>query len=80
MVEYEALSLDYCYACDQDEPWPDTGVYMWCMECNHRYLTAQDLVNAHTELIEELNAEHPGLKPKTSADDIYACPLCAHDF
>lgn len=71
------------------EPVPD-GAYLVCGECGHCYVTADDLRREYRLMDErcmaspwydatsELWAVDPLVVP--TADEIYACPLCAHDF
>lgn len=55
-----------------DEPIPD-GAYLVCGECGHCYVTAADLIEAERRL-------YPDLPARTSAAQMWSCPLCAHDF
>lgn len=70
---------DYCYSCGRDEPIPPSGAYIVCLECSHVYTTAQDLVDAYRSESERIYAE-PASAPVPTADAIYHCPLCLHDF
>jgi hypothetical protein len=80
----EAPSTDFCWSCSRDEPIPEGGAYQICGECNHVYGTEQDLVDAHNQIITEMNQRmRPGQSKFglwTTAEDIYFCHHCLHDF
>lgn len=59
----------FCWSCNEHEERPD-DVFVVCFECNHVYPTRADLEHSF--------AEHTGFERK--AADIFACPLCVHDF
>ena len=62
---------------------PET--YRVCFECKHVYSTPADLEAAWTRTVREINqsaAEHnaPLISEHRSADEIYFCQECIHDF
>jgi hypothetical protein len=73
------------------EPIP-AHYYILCVECGHCYVTAEDLEAAHREADARAMAApwheswvaaglaYAGPWPELKASEIFACPLCAHDF
>jgi len=57
---------DLCYSCGKKEI-PAENDFLKCGECFHIFRTEQELI--------ALDWFGPG-----SPTEIYACPLCAHDF
>ncbi|MEU4726501.1 hypothetical protein AB0G06_43480 [Nonomuraea dietziae] len=82
------VSKDYCWSCNKDEPIPPSGAYVVCFECGHVYATEQDLIDAYNRIVTEMNADgarrygdaHQPIALRTSADGIYFCQHCIHDF
>lgn len=66
---------DWCYSCNRSEPIPEAGAYLVCGECFHCFDTADDLMAAVRKMAAEIGVQAPA-----SADEVYFCPLCAHDF
>jgi len=50
--------------------------YLRCLECGHWYATECELVETDRRM---WPAEFGPYEPKP-ADEIYVCPLCAHDL
>jgi hypothetical protein len=79
---------DWCYGHNAVEPIPEGVIpYLCCFECKHAYLTEAELVAEHNKIVTEMNeysARHelpnPVIPLVTSAEFIYTCPLCIHDF
>jgi hypothetical protein len=74
----EACGDMHCYMHHVDEP--STGAFRVCGECGHVYRTAEDLRMAWADA---QDAPGFGLSPDAAAppaEQIYACPLCAHDW
>jgi len=66
----------HCWWHNVDEP---DGGYRACLECRHVYRTAEDLREAWRE--EVTAAALPGTVVVVPvADEIFACPLCCHDW
>jgi len=66
----------HCWWHNTDEP---DGGYRACFECRHVYATAEDLREAWRA--EVAVAALPGaVVVVPPADEIGACPLCAHDW
>ena len=56
------------------------GAHRVCGECFHVYGTAEELL---TETNRTLSHYGPGMgpgRPITDPEQVYSCPLCAHDF
>lgn len=69
----------HCHMCGVDEP--GDGAFRRCFECGHVYRTAESLREAWAEA----TAQGYGLPPGTDVtappvEQIYGCPLCAHDW
>lgn len=60
----------WCAYHNAAEPYVDDAPI--CGECWHQFQSDQDLVDQH-------NAE-PGIRQAATAADVFACPLCTHDF
>lgn len=72
---------DRCQSCGQEQ---DTGIfaYLVCGECWHVYDTEEDLLRVWRELWIRLDfpeAARADLMAVT-AEEIFACPCCAHDL
>lgn len=90
LIENSKPGLDYCYVCGQYED--SLRAFRVCFECNHVYKTAQDLLDAHNKILDEVNSEElhfwgseKPVKRKpiphvTNVEEVYSCPLCIHDF
>ena len=84
---HDACLPVHCWEHDVDEIQTPTS-YKRCFECKHVYQTAQDLIDAYNQVVAEMNAdgarrygaEHEPRPPRTSAEDIYFCQHCMHDF
>jgi len=76
-VEYEQLTLDWCYSCGRDEPVPPSGAYLICPECGHVYETADDLLEDYLAQAPERILSH---RIPAWADEITFCPLCLHNL
>lgn len=59
------------------EPIPD-GAYRVCVECGHCFVTEQDLIDADRAWFTDV--EPRDRPPVRAGAEVYACPLCAHDF
>ena len=77
------VNLIYCHIHDVFEVLKPNA-YQVCFECKHVYNTSQDLEEAYTRIVRELNKtaesdmrEFPDHKP---AYKIYFCQECLHDF
>lgn len=58
-----------------EEPIPPNS-YRVCLECGHCYTTREDLLYEDAKVRREI-----GMKTPQDPDaEIYACPLCTHDF
>jgi len=68
-------SPDWCHSCLKLEPLPD-DYYIVCGECGHVYVTTEELVKAFRDYYEP----RVGQMLPASPEEIYACPLCGHDF
>lgn len=78
----EAFAGARCCAHGVDEPWAEDD-FKFCYECWHVFRTEQDLVDAHNRSVREDQLYFKGtdmLVLATSADTIYSCPYCIHDF
>ncbi|WP_431911643.1 hypothetical protein [Nonomuraea jabiensis] len=78
---------DFCWSCYKDEPIPEGGAYQVCFECSHVYVTWEDLVDTYNVRTLATNKAHPEFAPLAllvsspeSAERIFHCPLCLHDF
>lgn len=60
----------HCYSHHVDED--GDAAYIFCPECFHVYPTKEDLVAAYNRTL-------PGNSGRT-AETIYWCPECGHDF
>jgi len=73
---------DFCWGCMQNEPFPE-GVrpFRICGECNHLFVTAQDLIDEDVVIRREGLAfgYYDSLEPRTP-EEIFSCPICMHDF
>jgi hypothetical protein len=65
----------HCYFHMIDEP--DENAVLVCGECMHAFQTESEVVDAHNVIMREVSAA-PVLAVTTS--DVWACPLCTHDF
>jgi hypothetical protein len=72
----DACHDSHCYWHHVDEP--ADGAYRVCFECRHVYPTAEDLRAAFASEISP-DLDDPAAEPPP-AEQIYACPLCAHDW
>lgn len=72
--EYDPCD-SWCYGCMRCEPLRD-GDYRVCGECMHVYRTSEALLDAHTALLNRLDIKWNFVR----VDQIYSCPVCAHDF
>lgn len=82
-VQFEQLTLDWCYSCWRAEPIPPSGAYVTCFECGHVYETANDLLIAYNDMVEGLNSVMSSIGPinwAENAEGILLCPLCMHDL
>lgn len=87
--EVDQSHPDYCWYHHALEPMTAT-TYRVCGECFHVFETAQELVDAHNVVIDQINNEprERGYKSMNLAARktvetvhlIYACPFCVHDF
>lgn len=73
-------SPDYCYYCNQIEPWDPGKNFRYCGECMHVYKSKEELENEFDKLIERKYWWERFTKRKIPAALIYACPKCGHDF
>jgi hypothetical protein len=72
----EACGDTHCYWHHVDES--DEGAYRVCFECKHVYRTAEALREAFmAEVAPDLSAP-PLTTP--AAEEIWFCPMCAHDW
>ena len=75
----KACGDTHCYMHNLDEP--STGAFRVCGECGHVYRTAEDLRMAWTDTAADGWApEVPTSAGAPPAEQIYACPLCCHDW
>lgn len=100
-TEHEVDSTCYnvhCFIHQKDEPRREGKYYSICGECNHTYLTEEELIEAYKVdsregLIFTLDTKGVAEEAKKlafeglekallgiTADKIYVCPLCSHDF
>lgn len=83
-MECEQLRLyDWCASCNRHETALEGDVYKYCLECGHIWKTAQELVEAYNREVDAINsADGTGLVATyvETADQVYFCPLCLHDF
>lgn len=56
------------------EPIPPT-YYRICPECWHVFVTSEELLKAHNEILAELL-----MSPETDVEQVFICPVCTHDF
>jgi hypothetical protein len=69
----------HCYWHHVDEP--AAGAYKACGECGHVYRTAGELREAWVDTAADGHApEVPTSDGAPPAEEIFACPLCAHDW
>lgn len=64
------------------EPVPN-DCYRVCGECGHAFVTAEALLQAEHDVVEEINRASLTdwrAVPSENADDIHFCPLCTHDW
>jgi hypothetical protein len=64
----------HCYYHHRDEP---SSGYRVCGECAHTYSTADDLKQTY---LDYAPAGLTIIVEDMTADEIYFCPLCLHDF
>lgn len=75
----EACGDTHCYWHHVDES--DAGAYRVCFECKHVYPTAEALREAWVDTAADGYApEVPTSAGAPPAEQIYGCPLCAHDW
>lgn len=79
-------NVSHCWCHHVNEPIP-ADVYQVCFECGHVYATAADLLAAYereTKRLQESDffPDFPDEKAKrpSSADEIFFCQECIHDF
>lgn len=65
---------DWCFIHGIEEPFRE-GDYRVCGECWHVFRTPEELVAETAKYF-----DHPEAPPVPTADEIWTCPLCAHDF
>ena len=69
----------HCYWHNLDEP--GDGAYRVCGECGHVYRTAEDLREAWADATVDAGVTRLALAVTAPpVEQIYACPLCAHDW
>lgn len=72
----DACWPSHCSFHNVDEP--GAGAYRICVECGHVYKTAAELQEAFmAEVALGLTVPPP---EAPDAEEIWYCPLCAHDF
>jgi hypothetical protein len=79
---------EHCFHHHLDEvPPPGTEPFLVCFECNHAYLTEGDLVDAFNKMGAQMESEAIAngwapieFVPVESADLIWFCAFCIHDF
>jgi hypothetical protein len=74
----EACHGIHCYWHHVDEP--GEGAYRACFECGHVYQTAEDLRQAWAAEIAPDLRDHGPVPGPPPAEEIWGCPLCAHDW
>jgi hypothetical protein len=72
----EACGDTHCYWHHVDES--DEGAYRVCFECKHVYRTAEDLRAAFMAEVAPCYSAPPSEAP--AVEEIWGCPLCAHDW
>lgn len=73
-------TYEHCFFCNVDEPL-QPGDYRVCGECLHVFRTAEELLARHNQLLAEFfGAGYPAMEPATDPEQVWTCPLCAHDF
>lgn len=78
----DACLTVHCWIHDVDE-FETPTTYRVCFECKHVYQAEQELVDAYNRVVTEMNASGKGEEPislRASAEEIYFCQLCMHDF
>lgn len=70
---------NHCYFHMVDEPGPG---YHRCFECGHLYASARELRQAYRQMVAELDPTPYGWVRKwfKTAEGVWFCPHCAHDF
>jgi hypothetical protein len=69
---------DLCYEHYVHEP--DEGAYRVCGECSHVYRTAEELLTEANRGCTEDGSMYAMAFAITDPEQVYSCPLCAHDF
>lgn len=85
------LPKDQC-AIHGYEPVP-AGCFRICGECLHAYASEQELLDAHNDVLADMQArkrshkiplddlfEASATDPAVSADQVHCCPMCTHDW
>lgn len=62
----------HCYICNEDEP---VSGFLVCFECNHTFVTADELLAEHNKILESLD-----MSPEKDVSQIFCCPMCLHNF
>ncbi|WP_055566017.1 hypothetical protein [Streptomyces atriruber] len=80
----DPLPDDWCWSHGRVEP-DDENTYRACMECSHVFQTEADLVRDHNAALANYRRQNPANAPHvmadaTSAEEIWTCPHCIHDF
>lgn len=81
-----ACQYDHCAYHNVDEPVPASGEApgaQICIECWHYYPSGEALVAEYLRVRDEITEARPewaDVPPPRSAEEIYFCPLCSHDF
>lgn len=65
----------WCCICNQPEP-PQPDDFLYCSECWHVFRTEADLVLADQKVRARITGE---AVPPRPSEDIWVCPMCAHD-
>lgn len=74
--EIRSMPDKWCYVCNKYESIPESGAYKVCFECNHVYITEDDLLVAHNNMLSEMDEE----RIEDLGDLQYCCGMCSHDF
>lgn len=77
---------DYC-AIHGYEPIP-AGAFRVCGECWHCYVSAEVLIDAHNQVMDDLRRAEEAQGYPTGADwrhvsrpdEVHCCPMCTHDW
>lgn len=67
----------FCWSHYQLEEPPDGSTILQCFECKHVFTSPDELVRGHLAIYAEMGIP---LQEPISVDDVFACPMCAHDF